>query len=88
VNIYKIALEVRKLAESLGWRISEVRVAYTGSTYVELVRENEWVVIRVADHKQVYHKWLTTYSIAPGNLYFEELEDILAKPYGEVGDIL
>ena len=83
-----IAREVQELAESVGWLMSEVRLASTGSIYIELVREREWVVIRVADHKQVYQRWLTTYSVSPGNLWFEELEAILTRPYGEVGDVL
>jgi hypothetical protein len=89
MNKQSIAREVQELAESVGWRVNEVRLASTGSIYVEVVRqEQEWAVIRVADHKQVYHRWLTTYSVAPGDLWFEELEDILTKPFGAVGDIL
>lgn len=88
MDTHRIAREVRRLAKSVGWQISEHRFATTGSVYVELNRNREWVVIRVADHKQVYHRWLTTYSVAPGDLFFEELEEILSRPYGEVGDIL
>lgn len=88
MDTQNIALEVRELAESVGWQISEQRFAMTGSIYIELKRNREWVVIRVADHKQVYHRWLTTYSVAPGDLFFEELEEILSRPYGKVGDIL
>ena len=84
-----IAREVQELAESVGWRVDEVRLASTGSIYIDLVRqEQEWTVIRVADHQQVYHRWLTTYSIAPGDLFFEELEEVLTRPFGTVGDIL
>ena len=50
--------------------------------------KNEWIVIRVADHKQVYPGWITTYSVAPCNLWYEELEDVLRRPFGTVGDIL
>jgi len=88
MNRVKIATEVASLAESVGWRVNETRLASTGSIYVELERNREWVVIRVADHKQVYFRWMTTYSVAPGNLWFEALEGILTKPRGEVGDIL
>jgi hypothetical protein len=88
MNRVKIAADAASLAKSVGWRVNETRIASTGSIYVELVRNKEWVVVRVADHKQVYHRWLTTYSVAPGDLWFEELEGILSKPYGEVGDIL
>jgi len=85
----KIAQEVKALAERVGWRVNETRIASTGSVYVELVRRGqEWVVIRIANHKQVYHRWLITYSIAPGDLWFEELEEILTRPFGEVGDVL
>jgi len=85
----EIAQEVKALAKRVGWRVSETRLASTGSIYVELVRDDrEWVVIRVADHKQVYQRWLTTISISPGDRWFEELEDILTKPFGDVGDVL
>ena len=80
--------EILILAESVGWKRYETRIASTGSIYIDIRRDNEWCTIRVADHKQVYFKWLTTYSIAPGNLWFEDLEEILRKPYGSVGDIL
>ena len=85
----KVSEEVKALVKRVGWRISETRVASTGSIYIEIVRnDHEWAVIRVADHKQVYHRWLTTYSVAPGDLWFEELEEILTRPFGEVGDVL
>jgi len=88
MNRVLIAQEVRVLAESVGWYVNETRIASTGSIYVELVREQEWIVIRVADHKRVYTRWLTCYSVAPGDLWFEDLEDILQKPYGTAGDLL
>jgi len=53
-----------------------------------LNRKNEWLVVRVADHRQVYFRWLTTLSLAPGNLWWDDLVDFLSQPYGEVGDIL
>ena len=85
----EISEEVKALAKRVGWRVSETRLASTGSIYIELVRDGrEWVIIRVANHKQVYRRWLTTISIAPGDRWFEELEDILTKPFGEVGDVL
>jgi len=83
-----IAEEVKVLAESVGWQVDMTRMASTGSIYVRMVRESEWVVIRVANHKQVYHRWLTTYSVAPGDLWFEELEEILSRPFGQVGDVM
>ena len=92
MDLAKIAGEVKALAKQLGWAINETRIASTGSIYIELVRggpeEHEWLVVRVANHKQVYHRWITTVSIAPSDRWFEELEDILTLPYGDVGDIL
>jgi hypothetical protein len=85
----EVALEVLRLAKSVGWQLDEMHMASTGSIYIELVRQKrEWVCIRVADHKQVYHGWMTTYSIAPGNLWFEDLKEILSRPFGTVGDVL
>jgi hypothetical protein len=89
MNLPKIALDLKQLAKSYGWSHSETRLASTGSIYVELVRDGrEWVVIRVADHKQVYNRWITTYSISPGNLHFEDVSEILDRPFGQVGDVL
>jgi len=89
MNIEYVVEEIKVLAERVGWCVDEIRVASTGSTYIELVRDDrEWCVIRVADHKQVYYRWLTTYSVAPGDMWFEELEELLLRPFGEVGDIL
>jgi len=66
MNLVGIAREVRVGAERLGWKVDEIRLASTGSIYLELIRDGrEWVVIRVADHAQVYHRWLKTYSISP-----------------------
>jgi hypothetical protein len=66
-----------------------MRMASTGSIYMELVRDGrEWVVIRIADHEQVYHHWMTTYSLSPRDLFYEDLIEILEKPFGEVGDVL
>ena len=92
MDLPKIADEVVSLAEEIGWTITEVRTATTNTIYVEMVRsgpeEKEWVVVRVANHKQVYHRWLTVVSIAPGDRWFEELGEILTQPFGNVGDIL
>ena len=86
--IERCAREIEVLAVKLNWTIVEIRVAETGSTYIELRRSNEWVTIRVSNHKQVYHKWMMTYSFAPGDLFYEQIEQILSRPYGEVGDVL
>ena len=69
--------------------VKKVVHASTGSVYIELVRDRkEWVVIRIADHNQVYHKWITTYSLSPSEHSFEEIIEILKKPFGESGDVL
>ena len=86
-----IADEITIEAKKLGWKRSETRLASTGSVYIELIRGEcvkEWVVIRIADHKQFYHHWLTTYSMSPVEFTFDEILEILGKPFGEVGDIL
>jgi len=92
MDIQKNAMEIARLAKSVGWLVKEMHVAGTGSTYLDAMRSegdrNEWIVIRVADHKQVYHRWMTTYSVSPGDLWFEDLEEILKRPFGTVGDIL
>ena len=92
MDIMKNAMEIAELARSVGWLVKEMKVASTGSIYLDAVRvrgnDNEWIVIRVADHKQVYHRWMTTYSVSPGDLWFEDLEEILTMPFGTVGDIL
>ena len=92
MDLPRIADECVSLAEGVGWTITERRTASTGTIYVEMARSGpearEWVVVRVANHKQVYHRWLTIVSIAPGDKWFEELEGILTKPFGDVGDIL
>lgn len=85
--VERCASEMISLATRLNWTIVEIRTAITGSVYIDLRRANEWVTIRVADHAQVYHKHMTTYSFAPGNMFYEQFEILLAKPYGEVGDI-
>ena len=88
-----IADDVISLAAGIGWTIKGRKTASTGTIYVEMVRngpddKNEWVVVRIANHKQVYHRWLTVVSIAPGDRWFEELGEILMQPFGDVGDIL
>ena len=83
----RCAREIIHLAERMNWTIVEVRTAITGSMYIDLRRSDEWVTIRVANHAQVYRKGMTTYSFAPGDMFFEQIEILLAKPYGSVGDI-
>ena len=89
IYLYGIALEVEAAAFKRGWRLTEMKTASTGSIYIEFVRDGrEWVVIRVADHNQYYHRWITTYSMSPNELGFDEILDILEKPFGETGDVL
>ena len=87
-----VVFDVIELCEKTGWVLKSKEIASTGSTYLDIYRtcgeEKEWIVIRIADHKMVYDGWLNTYSISPGNLFFDELEEILTKPFGKVGDIL
>jgi hypothetical protein len=76
-------------ARNLGWETEEFKVATTGSIYLTLVREKrEWVVVRIADHKQYYHKWLTTYSMDPSSYSYEEIIELLRRPFGNTGDVL
>jgi hypothetical protein len=89
IDLRRIASEVKAAASELGWRIEKTKIASTGTVYIDLVRDQrEWVVIRVADHKQQYYKWLTTYSLSPYEYSFEEIIDILEQPFGETGDVL
>ena len=76
-------------AKESGWRVNQFKHALTTkSIYVELQRQDEYVVIRVSDHKQVFHHWITTYSLAPGDMFHEQIVALLKKPYGEVGVII
>ena len=87
--IRKNAYDIEIIANELGWVTEEFKVAQTNSIYITLVRDGrEWVVIRISDHKQVYHHWLTTYSISPGNLYFDDMVELLKLPFGKTGDIM
>lgn len=91
-----VAEDVISLAESLGWKLEERHQASTLTTYLDFSRsvgrsrdiEKEWIVIRVGDHKHFYPSWVTMYSVAPGELWFEELPEILQGSFGDVGDIL
>lgn len=59
--------------------------------YIELMRRQgdlgEWVVIRVATHKQVYHRWLTTYSYSPYEFDEEMMAEVLGREFGRTGDV-
>jgi len=92
LNLKTIAFEITSLAETTGWVLKEQHHASTGSIYISLLRKEkdktEYIIVRVATHKQFYQSWVTMFSIAPGDLYFEELEEILTKEFGSCGDIL
>lgn len=92
IRLSNVADEVLYLIELLEWEYKGKDVASTGSIYIDICRERdgkkEWLIIRVADHKQVYHHcWLPVISISPGNYWFEELEEILKRPFGSVGEV-
>lgn len=90
VDIAKVCFRIEEIILETDWIIDHKIYATTGSVYYELVRDRrEWIVIRVADHAQFYHKYMNTYSVDPTStgVGFEELQEILRKPFGEVGDI-
>lgn len=86
------AEEIVEFAVWLGWECKEFKVASTGTVYVELIRSigtvTEWLVVRVANHKQVHYKWIKTYSVSPYELKLADIAEILARPFGEAGDAI
>jgi L-ascorbate metabolism protein UlaG (beta-lactamase superfamily) len=89
MDLIEIGYSLTKEAENLGWKRDSIKLASTGSIYIELVRDGrEWVVIRVSDHKQFYHYWLTTYSLSPYEYDYQGIIDVLYRPFGETGDVL
>ena len=86
--IERCAREIEDLTRKLDWAVVEKRKAGTGSIYFDLRRINECVTIRVSNHKQFYRKCMTMYSFAPGDLFYEQIEIILSRPYGQVGDLI
>jgi hypothetical protein len=86
------AEEVVEIAGWLGWECSGFKEASTGSVYVELTRSlatmTEWLVVRVANHKQVHHKWIRTYSVSPYELRLADIAEILERDFGEAGDVM
>jgi hypothetical protein len=86
-----MAVELTHRASALGWNREETKVASTGSIYIELSRRRgnqiEWVVVRVATHKQVYHRWLRCISWSPFEYDEELLLAELGLEFGEVGDV-
>jgi len=91
VEVAIVAAEIEETAERLGWERERTRVASTGSRYIELCRmdggKGEWVVVRVANHKKSRERWLTTLSWSPYELDEAMLYDLLAQPFGKVGDV-
>lgn len=90
-QVKEAAAELTELAERLGWYRETTKIASTGSIYIDLKRKDgrrgEWLVVRVATHKQVYNRWMTTYSCSPYEYDEAMLIDVLSKPFGEVGDV-
>jgi hypothetical protein len=87
---------VTDYAISSGWKVEEVKMASTGTCYIELSRrkkvgrrkKGEWVMIRLADHNKVYSSFIKMYSISPSEMSMKAVKKILAKPFGEAGDVL
>ena len=93
IDLREISYEILDIAEELGWELKEKHVASTDSIYLEMCRREgedlkEWIVIRVADHKQIYHHWLRTYSCSPYELGSDDVREILEREFGEAGDVL
>lgn len=90
-ELAEIAAEIKNIACGLGWNQEDYYIASTGSIYLDLTRKHgeqkEWVVIRIADHKKVYNRWLTTYSWSPYEYNEEMLADVLKGEFGSVGDV-
>ncbi len=87
-----IAEEVSEVAGLCGWERSWIKVAGTGTVYVELTRSQgevmELLVIRVANHKQIHHKWTRTYSLSPYELGLSQVAEILSRKFGDAGDVV
>ena len=87
-----IADEVVEVAGLLGWRKASIKVASTGSIYVELTRlqgdKAEWLIVRVANHKMVHRDWLKIYSLSPYELKLSQIADVLSQEFGKAGDVM
>ena len=92
LKLLSIADEVCEVADLSGWEKVSVKVASTGSAYVELKRvqgnEAEWLMVRVANHRMVHRDWLRIYSLSPYEMRLSQIADVLSKQFGEVGDIM
>lgn len=84
--------EVLAVIRACGWKNMGQEVAGTGSVYIDICRskngQNEWAVVRVSDHKQVYQHWLTVLPVSRYELDLEHLALELKREFGKVGDIL
>lgn len=90
-QVLEVVAELEEMAVRAGWCHEGTKLASTGSAYIELKRRQgtmgEWLVVRVATHKQVYGNWLTTLSWSPYELDERMIAEVLAKPFGEAGDV-
>ena len=90
-QVFEVSVELIELAKRVGWDLVEACTASTGTIYIELTRRQgklkEWVVIRVATHKQVFFHWMTTYSYSPYEYDEKMIFEVLSKPFGETGDV-
>ena len=90
-QVTQVAADLIELAKRMDWDLEEVVTASTGTIYIELTRRQgknkEWVVIRVANHKQVFFHWLTTYSWSPYEYDDDMILEVLARPFGKTGDV-
>ena len=86
------AEEIVEFAVWLGWECRVFKQASTGTVYIELVRSvatvTEWLVVRVANHKQVHHKWVRTYSVSQYELKLADIAEVLSRGFGQAGDLL
>ena len=92
VRLLGIAEEVSEVASLCGWERSGIKVAGTGTVYVELMRSQDFMtellVVRVANHKQIHHKWVKTYSLSPYELRLVDVGEILSRKFGDAGDVV
>jgi hypothetical protein len=84
--------EVCEVADLSGWEKVSVKVASTGSAYIELKGVNgdkaELLVVRVANHKMIHREWLRIYSLSPYEMRLGQLADVLSQRFGEAGDVM
>lgn len=78
---------VRTIIKENNWKIKKKVYASTGSIYYEINRNNEWLIIRIADHKQQYKSFIKTISIdpTPYGYSLDDFEEFLKEE--NIGDI-